>query len=244
MIAGLFTGASSLVSQGDYQAVIARNLANINTVGYKKNVAVFQSFLSGTNAEGQNNTAKGTGSSLGTLATDFSAGMLQYTGNDLDISIKGEGFFTVKANDGSVLYTRKGDFMLSRDMKIVTPEGWSLLSAGGEIQLPQKAKSVTIKGNGSIVADGKEIGNVRIVNVSKLSTLESVGGCAYKLSDNAQPPEDTTDFEIANHYVEKSNVNAVDEMVNMIANMRGFQFGKKVTDSIDETLKKLIQLAM
>ena len=67
--------------------------------------------------------------------------MLQYTGNDLDISIKGEGFFTVKANDGSVLYTRKGEFMLSRDMKIVTPEGWSLLSTGGEIQLPQKAKT-------------------------------------------------------------------------------------------------------
>ena len=169
--------------------------------------------------------------------------MLEYTGNDLDISIKGEGFFTVKANDGSLLYTRKGEFMLSRDMKIVTPEGWSLLSTGGEIQLPQKAKSVTIKGNGSIAADGKEIGNIRIVKVSKLNTLESVGGCAYKLSDNAQPPEDTTDFEIANHYLEKSNVNAVDEMVNMIANMRGFQFGKKVTDSIDETLKKLIQLA-
>ena len=243
MIAGLFTGASSMVSQGDYQAVIARNLANINTVGYKKNVAVFQSFLSGTNAEGQNNTAKGTGSSLGTIATDFSQGMLEYTGNDLDISIKGEGFFTVKANDGSVLYTRKGQFMLSRDMKLVTPEGWYLLGTTGEMQLPQNTKNIAIKENGSIVADGKEIGNIRIVNVSKLSTLESVGGCAYKLSDNAQPPEDTTDFEIANHYLEKSNVNAVDEMVNMIANMRGFQDGQKVTDSIDETLKKLIQLA-
>ncbi|HHT9144079.1 MAG: flagellar basal-body rod protein FlgF [Candidatus Brocadiaceae bacterium] len=243
MIAGLYTGASSMVSQSDYQAVIARNLANINTVGYKKNVAVFQSFLSGTNDQGQNNTAKGTGSSLGAIATDFSQGMLEYTGNDMDISIKGEGFFTVKANDGSVLYTRKGEFMLSRDMKIVTPEGWSLLSTGGEIQLPQKAKNVTIKGNGSIAADGKEIGNIRIVKVSKLNTLESVGGCAYRLSDNAPQPEDSTDFEVANRYLEKSNVNAVDEMVNMIANMRGFQVGHKVTDSINETLKKLIQLA-
>lgn len=243
MIVGLYTGASSMVSQGDYQAVIARNLANINTAGYKKNVAVFQSYISSTNDQGQTNTAKGAGSSLGTIATDFSQGMLEYTGNDLDISIKGEGFFPVKTNDGSVLYTRKGQFMLSRDMKIVTPEGWCLLGSGGEIQLPQNAKSITIKGNGGIVADGKEIGKIRIVKVSNLSTLESVGGCAYKLSDNAQPPEDTTDFEIANHYLEKSNVNAVDEMVNMIANMRGFQVGHKVTDSIDETLKKLIQLA-
>lgn len=243
MIVGLFTGASSMVSQGDYQAVIARNLANVNTAGYKKNVAVFQSYISSTTNQDQSSTTTSTGSSLGTIATDFSQGMLEYTGNDLDISIKGEGFFTVKANDGSVLYTRKGQFMLSRDMKLVTPEGWYLLGTTGEMQLPQNTKNIAIKGNGSIVADGKEIGNIRIVNVSKLSTLESVGGCAYKLSDNAQPPEDTTDFEIANHYLEKSNVNAVDEMVNMIANMRGFQVGQKVTDSIDETLKKLIQLA-
>lgn len=243
MIVGLYTGASSMVSQGDYQAVIARNLANINTAGYKKNVAVFQSFISSTSNQDQTNTTTSTGSSLGTIATDFSQGMLEYTGNDLDISIKGEGFFTVKANDGSVLYTRKGQFMLSRDMKIVTPEGWYLLGAGGEIQLPQNAKNITIKGNGSITADGKEIGNIRIVKVSKLSTLESVGGCAYKVSDNVSKPEDSADFEIASRYLEKSNVNAVDEMVNMIGNMRGFQVGNKVTDSIDETLKKLIQLA-
>src|SRR3989339_1926532 len=243
MIVGLFTGASSMVSQGDYQAVIARNLANINTTGYKKNVAVFQSYISSPNDKGQTNTTTGTGSSLGTIATDFSQGMLEYTGNDLDISIKGDGFFTVQASDGSILYTRKGQFVLSRDRKIVTADGWSLLGNGGEIQLPQNAKSVTIKGNGSIVADGKEIGKIRIVKVSKLSTLESVGGCAYKLSDNAPQPEDSTDAEIANRYLEKSNVNAVDEMVNMIANMRGFQVGHEVTDSIDDTLKKLIQLA-
>lgn len=243
MIVGLYTGATSMVSQGDYQAVIARNLANINTAGYKKNVAVFQSFISGAPNQDQTNAPKGTGSSLGTIATDFSQGMLEYTGNDLDISIKGEGFFPVKTNDGSVLYTRKGQFMLSRDKKIATPEGWYLLGNGGVIQLPQNAKSITIKKNGGIVVDGKEIGKIRIVKVSELSALESVGGCAYKVSDNASKPEDSADFEIASRYLEKSNVIAVDEMVNMIANMRGFQVGHKVTDSIDETLKKLIQLA-
>ena len=107
MIAGLFTGASSMVSQGDYQAVIARNLANVNTAGYKKNVAVFQSYISSPNDTGQTNTAKGTGSSLGTIATDFSQGMLEYTGNDLDISIKGDGFFTVQASDGSTLFEKR-----------------------------------------------------------------------------------------------------------------------------------------
>ena len=88
----------------------------------------------------------------------------------------------------------------------------------------------------------RKSGKIRIVKVSKLSTLESVGGCAYKVSDNASQPEDSSDFEIASRYLEKSNVNAVDEMVNMIANMRGFQVGHKVTDSIDETLKNSYNL--
>lgn len=241
MIVGLYTGASGMVSQGDYQTVIARNLANINTVGYKKNVAIFQSYISDAQTEGQT-TNRGVGSSLGTVATDFSQGTLEYTGNDLDFSIKGSGFFAVKTEDG-VRYTRKGQFMLSRDMKIITPEGWYLLGQGGEIQLPQNTKSITIKENGSIFADGKEIGKIKVVTVSDLTTLEPTGGCAYKLSNNAQKPEESTDFKIAHRYLEQSNVNAIDEMVNMIANMRGYQSGYKVTDSIDETLKKLIKLA-
>lgn len=240
MIVGLYTGASSMMSQGDYQSVIARNLANINTVGYKKNVAVFQSYIS--QSQDTTNTTKGIGSSLGTLATDFSQGALEYTNNDLDISIKGDGFFAIKTDDG-ICYTRKGQFMLSRDMKIITPEGWYLLGNGGEIQVPQNTKSITVKENGSIAADGKEIGKVKVVNVSDLTTLEPVGGCAYKLSDTAQVPEAAPDAKIAHRYLERSNVNAIDELVNMIANMRGYQFGYKVTDSIDETLKKLVNLA-
>lgn len=241
MIVGLYTGASGMTSQGDYQTVIARNLANVNTVGYKKNVAVFQSYISGAQTKGQN-TVKGAGSSLGTIGTDFSQGVMEYTGSDLDFSIKGDGFFVVKTTDG-VRYTRKGQFMLSRDMKIITPEGWYLLGLSGEIQLPQNVKTIAIKENGSISVNGKEIGKVKVVTVSDPTTLEAIGGCAYKLSDNAQEPEVSTDGKIAHRYLEKSNVNAIDEMVNMIANMRGYQSGYKVTDSIDETLKKLIKLA-
>ncbi len=240
MIVGLYTGASSMVSQADYQAIIARNLANINTVGYKRNVAVFQSYIS---SQDKNQTSvNGTGTSIGEVATDFSQGRMEYTGNNLDISIKGEGFFTVRTNDGD-RYTRRGQFTLSRDMKIVTPEGWYLLNNGNEIQLPPNTKNITVKSNGAVVADGKEMGKISVVTIKNVSTLEPVGGSAYKLPDTAEQPEESTDFEIAQRYLEKSNVEAIDEMVNMIANMRGYQVGYKVTDSIDETLKKLINLA-
>lgn len=230
-----------MISQGDYQAVIARNLANINTVGYKKNVAVFQSYISQSSDKDMATASHGVGSSLGTIATDFSQGTLEYTGNDLDISIKGEGFFVVKADTG-ISYTRKGQFMLSRDMRIITPEGLPLLGHEGEIQIPQNTKSITVKEDGGISADGKEIGKIKIAAVSDLTALEPIGGCAYKLSDKVPQPKDSTDFKIAQRYLERSNVNAIDEMVNMISNMRGYQVGHKVTDSIDETLKKLIKL--
>lgn len=242
MIVGLYTGASGMISQGDYQAVIARNLANINTVGYKKNVAVFQSYISQLQDKDTSPVPHGIGSSLNSIATDFSQGTLEYTGNDLDISIKGEGFFVVKADTG-ISYTRKGQFMLSRDMKLVTPEGWPLLGHEGEIQVPQKTKNITIKENGSVSADGREIGSIKIASVPDLTALEPIGGCAYKLSDAVQQPKESTDFKIAQRYLERSNVNAIDEMVNMISNMRGYQFSHKVTDSLDDTLKKLIKIA-
>lgn len=240
MIVGLYTGASSMVSQGNCQEIIARNLANVNTAGYKKAVPVFQTYLSKMQ-EGGVTSKKGTGNTLDE-SIDFSSGSLEYTGNDLDMAIKGDGFFAVQTEDG-VRYTRKGQFTLSGDMKIVTHEGWPLMGNGGEIQLPKGAQSITIKANGGVSVDGKEIDKVKVMEIPNLTNLESVGGCLYKLSSKASEPEISTGAEIAHRSVERSNVNAVDEMVTMIANMRGFQSGSKVTESINQTLEKLIKLA-
>jgi len=240
MISGLYVGASSLVSQGDCQDVIAKNLANVNTVGYKKAVPVFQAFLSKAQ-EGVAASKKGVGNKLNE-SVDFSSGALEYTGNDLDMAIKGDGFFPVQTEDG-VRYTRKGQFTLSRDMKIVTHEGWPLMSNGGSIQLPKGVQSITVKDNGDISVDGKTIDKVKVVEIPNLTDLESVGGCLYKLPDKAPEPEISTRAEIAQRHIERSNVNAVDEMVAMIANMRNYQSGGKVTESIDKSLEKIIGLA-
>ncbi len=241
MITGLYVGASSLVSQGNAQEIIARNLANVNTVGYKKAVPVFQAYLFNMQ-EGDVTSKKGIGNKLGNEAIDFSSGSLEYTGNDLDMAIKGDGFFTVQTEDG-VRYTRKGQFTLSRDMKVVTHEGWPLMGNGGEIQVPKGAQSITVKANGGFSVDGKEIDKVKVVEIPNVTDLESVGGCLYKLSDRASEPEISTRAEIAHHHIEKANVIAVDEMVTMIANMRSYQAGSKVTESINQSLEKIINLA-
>jgi len=236
MIKGLYTGATGMVGKDDYQGVIARNLANINTVGYKKNIA-FQSFLAGAGNKGGDGASQAKKSGSVAVSTDFSQGALEYTGNNLDIALKGEGFFAVRTPAGNV-YTRKGQFMLSSDLRIVSPEGWSL----SDIQIPKNAKNITIKGNGSISVDGKELGKISVVTIPDTKKLESIGGCAYILPKGAEA-EEATEFEVAQGYVEKSNVNAIDEMVNMIANMRGFEVGNKSTDAVDESVKKLIQTA-
>ncbi|MCF6148471.1 MAG: flagellar basal-body rod protein FlgF [Candidatus Kuenenia sp.] len=240
MISGLYAGATNMMGQGEYQAVIARNLANVNTVGYKKNIAVFESFVAGSKNQAKE-TSEGTGSTLGKVATDFSQGVMQYTGNDLDLAIKGDGFFEVQTKAG-IAYTRSGQFMLSRDRTIVTPEGWPLMSGGGPIQIPDNAKSFTFKADGSVSIDGKTISKINIVNFSSLDGLKSIGGSAYVASDNAEPSSAQGSFEIAHGYLEKSNVNVIDEMVNMIANMRNFQSGNKSTDAINDSMKKLIGL--
>ncbi|MBI5306933.1 MAG: flagellar basal-body rod protein FlgF [Planctomycetes bacterium] len=240
MITGLYVGASSLVSQGNCQEIIARNLANVNTVGYKKAVPVFQAYLSKIQ-EGNVTNKKGIANTLDE-SIDFSSGSLEYTGNDLDMAIKGDGFFAVQTEDG-IRYTRRGQFALSRDMKIVTHEGWPLMGNGGEIQVPKGAQSITVKANGGISVDGKEIDKVKVVEIPNVTDLESVGGCLYKLSDSASEPEISTRAEIAHHHIEKANVNAVDEMVTMIANLRSYQAGGKITESINQTLEKIINLA-
>ncbi len=241
MISGLYVGASSLVSQGDCQDVIAKNLANVNTVGYKKSVPVFQAYL----FDMQNGNVKnkqGSGNKLSKDATDFSSGSLEYTGNDLDMAIKGDGFFSVQTENG-VRYTRKGQFTLTHDRKVVTQEGWSLMGNGGEIHVPKGAQSITVKANGGFSIDGKEIDKVKVVNIPNVTDLESVGGCLYKLSDRSPEPEVSTTAEVAHQQVEKANVIAVDEMVNMIANMRSYQSSSKITESINKSLEKIIGLA-
>ncbi|MDR4509188.1 MAG: flagellar hook basal-body protein [Candidatus Brocadiaceae bacterium] len=235
MNVGLYTGTTGTLGQAEYQAVIAKNLANINTVGYKKAIAVFE-------VPDQARAKEGNGSTLNSVVTDYSQGVIEYTGNDLDVAITGKGFFVLQAENGNTIYSRKGQFTMSRDRKIVTQEGWSLMGMRAEIFIPKDVKAINIKTDGSLYVDGKFLEKIKVVAPGDdYLKLESIGASAFKTSDGSVL-DDATEFEVAHRYLEKANVNAIDEMVNMIANMRGYQTGYKVTDSISDTLKKLIQL--
>ncbi len=244
MLVGLYTAASELDAMSKNQDIIARNLANANTDGYKRSVATFKTIMLSADAGLQDNTTPTImGTTISTVATDLTPGKLEFTGSDLDLAIKGEGFFTIQTENG-LMYTRRGRFILSPKQEIITPEGGRLLGDAGVLQLPPGGKKIHVDGSGMVSVDNASIGTLKITYFpDPNSSLTQNGGCTFKTTDIRNVGENAKDFEIAQGYVEKSNVDVVGEMVAMIANMRSYEMGYKATASMSNTLDGLIKLA-
>ena len=239
MLVGLYTAASELDAMSKNQDIIARNLANANTDGYKKSVATFKTLLLSADA-GTTTTINGT--TISTVAVDLTPGKLEFTESDLDLAIKGEGFFTIQTDNG-LMYTRRGRFILSPKQEIITPEGGRLLGDAGVLQLPPGGKKIHVDGTGLVNVDGASIGTLKITYFPDPNSLTQNGGCTFKATGIGNVGENAKDFEIAQGYIEKSNVDVVGEMVAMIVNMRSYEMGYKATASMSNTLDGLIKLA-
>ncbi len=213
--------------------VIANNLANASVPGFKKDKVSFQNLLlqqaSGSSAKGNQvrNTA------LVRIKTDMSQGDIRFTGNMLDIAINGKGFFKVMTPDG-IRYTRKGNFTLDSLGNLITPDGFQVLGKGGGINLLDK--QVEIDDRGRIIADGTELGQLDIVTFVNTDGLVKMGDTLFakgpNITEEPLPPETT----IRQGYLEGSNVNIAEEMVQMIHSLRAFesyQRAIKVLDHLD-----------
>lgn len=237
MLVGLYTAASELDAMGKTQEIIARNLANANTDGYKKSIATFKTLLLA--ASETNTTPTINGTTISTISVDLTPGKLEFTGSDFDLAIKGEGFFTIQTENG-LMYTRRGRFILSPKQEIITPEGGRLLGSAGVLQLPPGGKKVHVDGSGIVSVDGANIGSLKITRFPNTDSLTQRGGSTFKSTDIG---EDAKNFEIAQGYIEKSNVDVIDEMIAMLANMRSYEMGYRATKSMSDTLDGLIKLA-
>lgn len=230
---------------------IANNLANVNTNGYKRDVLAYQdtfvqlpfdmvmeplmSLKSEKLFPEPMNMAR---TRIATSKTDYSQGSLKYTGNPLDLAIAGEGFFKVNTPDGD-FFTRNGHFTVSNTGNIVTPQGFTVLGAGGaEINIPAATKDVQVVGDGTVYADGVAIGQLQVSTIDDLTALEKKGHNLYKLRDGATATEqEATGFTVEQGSLEAANVEVVYEMVNMIEAQRQFEAYQKVmqtTDSLDK----------
>ncbi len=255
MIRSLWTSATGMQAQELNIDVIANNLANVNTSGFKKSRAEFQDLLYETmrpaGAASSADTTVPTGIQLGhgtrpsAVQKMFNQGDFQNTENELDWAIEGDGFFQIELPDGDTGYTRAGEFKLDADGRIVNPDGFPLIP---EMSVPANtiAVSVGLDGTVSVIQAGDttptEIGSVQLARFVNPSGLRSLGKNLFAPT-NASGDEITgTPGEngfgtIAQGFLEMSNVSVVDEMVNMITAQRAYETNSKVITTADDMLQ-------
>jgi flagellar basal-body rod protein FlgG len=260
MIRSLWIAKTGLNAQQTQMDIIANNLANVSTSGFKRSRGVFEDLLYQTvrqpGAQSSEQTQLPSGLQLGTgvrpVATEriFTQGNLQQTGNDKDVAIEGAGFFQVLLPDGTTAYTRDGSFQVDSQGQMVTSSGFSLQPA---ITIPNNARSISIGRDGTVSVT--QVGSSSPVNVGTLnlttfvnpSGLLSRGENLYTETAASGTPTTSTPGTngtglLTQGYVETSNVNVVEELVNMIQTQRAYEINSKAITTSDQMLQRLTQL--
>jgi len=227
--------------------IIANNLANASTVGYKGEGVTNQAFDDvlavkiRDNSESYNDRRIGKmslGVKLGEVYTDFSQGSLRETGQTYDLALDGKGFFTLsvtdKAGNTTLKYTRNGSFTMTKDGYIVDSDGNRLMGEAGEIIVPVEAVDVVIDSTGAIYADGNYVDTIQVTDFEDYKYLKKSGDTMYEPVDGAVTVD--SGATVMQGYTEQSNINVVSEMVDMITVTRAYEANQKVIQSIDKTL--------
>lgn len=260
MIRSLWIAKTGLDAQQTQMDVIANNLANVSTSGFKRSRAVFEDLLYQTmrqpGAQSSQQTQFPSGLQLGTgvrpVATEriFTQGNLQQTGNDKDVAIQGSGFFQVLLPDGTTAYTRDGSFQSDSQGQLVTSSGYVIQPA---ITIPANAQSITIGRDGtvSVTQPGTpapvQVGSLQLATFINPAGLEAKGENLYvetaaSGTANTNTPGSNGAGLLNQGYVETSNVNVAEELVNMIQTQRAYEINSKAITTSDQMLQKLTQL--
>ncbi len=260
MIRSLWISKTGLDAQQTQMDVIANNLANVSTNGFKRSRAVFEDLLYQNirqpGAQSSQQTQLPSGMQLGTgvkpVATEriFSQGNLQQSGNNLDLAVNGDGFFQIQQADGTTGYTRDGAFQVNSQGQMVTSGGY-LLSGG--ITIPADARSVTINNQGQVsVVQGTNaaptvVGQIELASFINPAGLEARGQNLFtETAASGNPitgaPGSNGMGPVMQGYLETSNVNVVQELVTMIQTQRAYEMNSKAIQTSDQMLAKLGQL--
>ena len=260
MIRSLWISKTGLEAQQTQMDVISNNLANVSTTGFKRSRAVFEDLLyqnlrqPGAQSSQQSQIPSGLqiGTGVRPIATEriHTQGNLQQTNNQMDIAIQGAGFFQVLLPDGSSAYTRDGSFQTDSQGQIVTANGYVVQPA---VTIPANATSVTIGMDGVVsvtqpgVAAAVQVGSLQLATFINPAGLESMGQNLYlETASSGTPgtnvPGTNGTGSLSQGYVETSNVNVVEELVNMIQTQRAYEINSKAISTSDQMLQRLSQL--
>jgi flagellar basal-body rod protein FlgG len=256
----LFIAATGMNAQQAQMDVISNNLANVSTNGFKGSRAVFEDLIYQTlrqpGANSTQNTELPSGSQVGTgvqqVATErlYTQGNLTQTGNSKDVAINGNGFFQVQMPDGTIAYSRDGSFQTDQQGRLVTSSGFPLQPA---ITVPQNATNLTIGQDGTVsITQGNStnsvnIGSIQLATFINPTGLDSIGQNLFQETQssgapNVGQPSLNGIGSLQQGFVETSNVNVVQELVNMIQTQRAYEINSKAVTTSDQMLQTLSQM--
>jgi flagellar basal-body rod protein FlgF len=209
--------------------IIANNLSNVQTAGFKREVPVFNNLLSQAQDAFRNIDND-------PVKISFTPGTIQKTGNDLDFAIEGEGFFKVKTPNG-VRYTRSGNFGLNKDKVLINANGFPVLGQRGEITLT--GDKITVAENGSISVDGNELDHIAVVTFPDSNVLNKEGHTLLK-TESTETEMAAQQSQVVQGALEASNVNPVEEMINLMDSFRTYESCLKIIQADDSLDSKAV----
>lgn len=215
--------------------VIANNLANMSTDGFRRESVAFTEVLKRLDVQGGSVSQADASARF----TDFSQAELHQTGGSFDFAIEGDGFFLIETPDGPAL-SRAGSFARSLEGELVTSGGNRVLGEGeAPLFFPPDAEKIEVAADGTISADGQPVGQIALVTVEDASTLTRMGSGLFTAADGFIPAENASLFH---GYVEKSNVDPVREITRMIEVQRSYEMGQSFLSTEDERMRQVIRV--
>jgi flagellar basal-body rod protein FlgG len=260
MIRSLWISKTGMEAQQTQLDHISNNLANVATSGYKRAHAQFEDLIyqnlrqSGAASSDQTQLPTGLQVGLGTRAVatarNFSQGNLQQSGGNLDVAIKGNGFFQIQLPDGGTAYTRDGSFQMDSQGQLVTNNGY-LVQPG--ITIPANAQSVTVAADGTVTvglpgqATPQSVGQLQLASFVNPGGLDPMGSNLFAETASSGTPSNASPGSsglgsLQQGFLETSNVNVVEELVSMIQTQRAYELNSKAISTSDQMLQRLAQL--
>lgn len=250
MVHSLYAATSGMTAGLIEHDVIAGNLANIDTPGYKRDIPITGSFreevIRSLGTSGSKDHIRttplgfiGYGAYIHGISSDHSQGPLVETEGSLDLGIKGEGYFVVRGPSGD-LYTRAGTFKLSQSGTVTTTNDMPVIGTRGPVTIPHDARKVEVSADGTILVDGEVHDKFRIVSCNNPFAIEKIGSGMFRIPPGNIGQAGLGTFTVRQGFLEMSNVNPIGEMVRMISGMRRYEACQKMIWAIDQTLDKTV----
>jgi flagellar basal-body rod protein FlgF len=229
MPSGIYTAYSGALSNQSHLEVIASNVANVSTAGFRRDLTQFDTVLGATVPFSR--------AAVGHV--DLTRGTHRLTGDPLNVAIDGDGFFVVRDPKGNELYTRRGDFRLDANGRLVLPDGNPVMGAGGSLSV-QPGSLAEFLPDGTLLSNGASVGRLRVVRFDNPAVLAKAGASLLTAGETAGA-EDVAKASLAPGFVEGSNVSLAAEMVSLIQAQRSFEASMKSLQINNELTERMIQ---